>query len=114
MAAKASVGEFEEMVLLALIRFGDLGGLANEIAQELEQRAGRDVSRGALYTTLDRLEKKRLLTWRIAAHASELEGSRKRRFHVTREGIAAVAVRREALLNLWDGIEGVLNPESGR
>ena len=42
----------------------------------------------------------------LAAHASELEGSRRRRFHVTRDGIAAVAVRREAPLNLWDGIEG--------
>jgi PadR family transcriptional regulator len=112
LAAKASVGEFEEMVLLAMIRLGKQGGLATEIAHELENRANRYVSIGALYTTLDRLEKKHFLTWQIEAHTPELKGSRKRRFRVTPQGVAAVSARRDALLSLWDGIEGTLRSQS--
>lgn len=106
---KASIGEFEEMVLLALIRHADGGALAPEVAEELERHAGREVSRGAMYTTLDRLERKGLVRWHIEAHTSERPGSRKRRFEATAEGVRAVASRRAALLSLWAGIEGVLN-----
>lgn len=108
MTPRASIGEFEEMVLLALVRIGGRGGLANELVQELEEHAGREVSRGAMYTTLDRLVKKQMVSWRIDRHASHLSGTRRRRFMITAEGLSAVSERRRALLRLWDGIEGVL------
>ena len=59
----AYLGEFEHLLLLAVLRLGsDAYGL--DIARELEARAGRSVSRGALYTSLDRLEDKGLLRWK--------------------------------------------------
>ena len=59
------LGEFEQLVLLAILRLGaEASGVG--IARELEARADRRVARGALYTTLDRLEDKALLRWRVA------------------------------------------------
>lgn len=107
MTSRDFLGEFEQMVLLAVLQMGDRAH-APEVAEELERRAGRDVSRGALYTTLDRLEGKGLVRWEIEAHTSEHSGSRKRKFEVTPEGIEALITCREALLNLWDGLEGLL------
>ncbi len=60
MAPRSTLGEFEQLVLLAVLARGNASS-AIEIAQELEDRAGRTVSRGALYSTMERLEKKGLL-----------------------------------------------------
>src|SRR5258706_9771064 len=66
MATPAYLGEFEQLLLLAVLRLdSDAYGL--DIARELEARAGRTVSRGALYTSLDRLDGKGLLRWKSAA-----------------------------------------------
>ena len=63
MAAPAYLGEFELQVLLVVIRLRD-NAFGPDVARELETRAGRRVSRGALYTTFDRLDDKGLLRWR--------------------------------------------------
>lgn len=102
------LGEFEQMVLLAILRLDDQAyGLA--IRRELERVAARKPSSGALYTTLDRLEKKGL----IATHEGETNdarGGRPRRYvTVTEPGQAALAHTRTRLLALWDGLEGVLD-----
>lgn len=107
MGSREFLGEFEQMVMLAVMRMGD-GAYGPNIAEEIERRANRDVSRGALYTTLDRLEGKGYLRWEIEAHTSERRGSRKRRFEVTPEGLEGLINCREALMNLWDGLEGAL------
>lgn len=107
MGSRDFLGEFEQMVLLAVLRLGD-EAYVTRIARELEERAGREVSRGALYTTLDRLESKGCVRWEIPGHSSEKKGSRKRRFEATPQGIEALIVCREALLDLWSGLEGVL------
>jgi len=57
MTEKTFLGEFEQMVLLAILRIGD-NAYAVPIRGEIEERAERGVSRGALYTTLERLEAK--------------------------------------------------------
>ena len=58
------MGEFEQIVLLALLRLeNDAYGM--DIRQEIEARTGRDVSYGAVYTTLDRLERKGYATHRM-------------------------------------------------
>ena len=59
----AYLGEFEQQVLLVVLRLKD-EAFGPDISRELEDRAGRRVSRGALYTTFDRLEDKGLLRWR--------------------------------------------------
>ena len=57
------LGEFEQQVLLVVLRLKD-DAFGPDISRELEERAGRRVSRGALYTTFDRLEDKGLIRWR--------------------------------------------------
>ena len=66
------------------------------------------MSRGALYTALDRLQRKEMVRWSIEAATSERGGHPKRRFEVTVDGIEALRVSREALLNLWRGLDEVL------
>lgn len=102
------VGEFEQMVLLSIIRRGDEAyGLA--IRAELEAVAGRTPSYGGLYTTLDRMEKKGLIE-SSAGETSAARGGRPRRYlKVTPEGKAMLARSRHSLLALWDGIEGALD-----
>lgn len=100
------IGEFEQMVLLAILQAGE-EAYAPAIREELRVRAGRSVSRGALYRTFDRLAAKGLLKWEIedSNPIPERGGAPMRRFRATPEGRRALQVSREALLNLWDGIE---------
>jgi len=71
MTTPAYLGEFEHLLLLAVLRLGsDAYGV--DIARELEARAGRSVSRGALYTSLDRLEDKGLVAFRYCSPEGEL------------------------------------------
>lgn len=103
------LGEFEQMVLLAIMRLGeDAYGLA--VKDELKGVAGRNPSSGALYTTLDRLEKKGLLESRQGAASSERGGRPRRYVTVTPEGRALLAHVRDTLFALWDGLEGALEP----
>ncbi len=111
MGRKGFIGEFEQVVLLAALQLKD-GAHAPAISRKLEEDAGRPVSRGALYSTLDRLERKRLLEWQIEASSSDGGGQPKRRFTVTEEGLAALRASREMLLALWEGLEEVLEEPS--
>jgi DNA-binding PadR family transcriptional regulator len=104
------LGEFEQMVLLAVLRLKS-GAYALSILEELDDRAERSVSRGALYKTLERLEKKGLLTWRTEDGPPERGGHPRRRFSVTSPGLAALQDSREALTRLWEGLESVLEGE---
>lgn len=107
MPSRVFLGEFEQMVLLAILQLGD-SAFGPGISAELEERAGRKVSRGALYATLERLERKGLLRWEVEAATSERGGNRRRRFQVTPEGVRAMAAAREAWVNLMDGLDSVL------
>lgn len=102
------LGEFEQMVLLSIMRLGDRAyGLA--IRDELDAVAGRSPSSGALYTTLDRMERKGLLK-SSAGEGSRERGGRPRRYvRVTPEGHALLARSRSTLMALWDGLEGALD-----
>src|SRR3954471_1726667 len=106
--ATAYLGEFEHLLLLTVLRLGsEAYGL--DIARELEDRAGRRVSRGALYTSLDRLETKGLLRWKVAAGTPEREGLPRRRYTVTAAGVAALRESRDVLKRMWRGLEHLLN-----
>jgi PadR family transcriptional regulator len=103
----AVLGEFEQLLLLAILRLGqDAYGLS--IARELEEHAGRRVSRGALYTTLERLEAKGLVRWRIVHGGADREGLPRRAYAVTAAGTAALRAAREVLQRMWRGIEPLL------
>src|SRR5262245_17185731 len=106
--ATSYIGEFEQLLLLTILRLGsDAYGVA--IARDLEERAGRRVSRGALYTSLDRLEDKGLLRWKPGVGSPEREGLPRRRYTVTPAGVAALREARETLKKMWRGIEHLLN-----
>jgi PadR family transcriptional regulator PadR len=111
MVRKSEIGEFEQLVLLAALRLGD-EAYAPSIARVLEERAGREMSRGTLYAALDRLESRGYVTWQEEASTPSRAGRRRRRFTVTPSGAQALSSSRKVLLDLWEGVEHLL-PEEG-
>ena len=101
------LGEFEQVVLLAVLRLGD-GAYAIPIREEIEARTGRSVARGALYTALERLEEKGCVTSAMR-DASEARGGRPRRyFTLTTRGLEALRATHVALRSLSTGLETIL------
>jgi len=105
------LGEFEQLLLLAILRLGsDAFGV--QISRELEARAGRRISRGALYTSLDRLEDKGLLRWKLAAGSPARDGLPRRLYVVSAAGRAALRGSRATLQRMWRGVEHLLEEPS--
>ncbi len=100
-------GEFEQLVLLAVLQLNSEAYGPN-ISAELEEKAGRRVSRGALYSSLDRLQQKGLIRWKIEAATSDRGGHPKRLFQVTAAGVATLRTARSAFARLSAGLEEVL------
>jgi DNA-binding PadR family transcriptional regulator len=100
-------GEFEQMVLLAILRLED-EAFALSVLRELDKQARRKVSRGALYKTLERLDDKGLVEWEVEETVPGRGGHPRRRFTVTAEGVRALQASRDALFRLWHGLDGVL------
>jgi DNA-binding PadR family transcriptional regulator len=100
-----ALGEFEQMVLLAVLCAAQEGGDAYGVTvhSELEHRTKRRVARGAVYMTLDRLEKKGLLESYLTDPTPERGGRAKRCYSVTRPALAALRASRRALVALWEG-----------
>ena len=101
------LGEFEQRVLLAILRC-DGKAFPIEIRKEIARRSGHEPSRGAFYTTLDRLEAKQLVRWTAEGGDAGRDGLPQRKFIVTPEGVKALRASRKALLELWNGLEDVL------
>ena len=101
------IAEFEQMVLLAVLQVGD-DAYGVTVHEELERHTDRAVSRGAVYMTLDRLEKKGLLTSTLSEPTAERGGRAKRCYTVTRPALLALRASRRTLLSLWDGLEPVI------
>jgi DNA-binding PadR family transcriptional regulator len=97
-------GEFEHMVLAAVIRLGG-DGYGASILREIEKQVGRRVPSGSLYVTLDRLEQKGLVASRVGDPEPGRGGRPKRFVRITPEGLRVVKDVREAMLRLWAGIE---------
>lgn len=97
------LGEFEQLVLWAILRLaGEADGVA--VRRLLEERAGRSVSIGALYATLDRLEHKGYAASKPGV-SSPLRGGRPRRgYRVTAAGQRALDQSRQMLEKMWDGV----------
>jgi PadR family transcriptional regulator PadR len=98
------LGAFEQAVLLAILRLrGDAYGRA--ILHEVQESLRRSVSAGAVYTTLDRLEKRGLLRSKLA-EGTPVRGGRPRRYYaVAAEGISALNDAHETLSDLWRSME---------
>ena len=97
------LGEFEQVVLLAVLRLGkDAYGVP--IRAEIEKRAGRRVTVGALYATLDRLEAKGLVHSWFADPTPQRGGRSKRHFQPTPEGVRALTESKTMMDNMWRGV----------
>jgi PadR family transcriptional regulator PadR len=97
------LGEFELMVLLALIRLGD-DAYGVPISREIEQRSGREVALGSVYAALERLEEKGLATSTLGDPTAERGGRAKRYFRITAQGLREVRETQRALESLWRGL----------
>src|SRR6185503_10173892 len=104
MTPPVNLGEFEQLILLAILRLRD-DAYGVTIRAELAERAGRAVAPGALYTALDRLETKALITSRMSDPTPQRGGRAKRHVTVTAAGIAALTRSVRAYERLLDGLD---------
>ena len=103
------LGEFEQLVLLALVRLGD-GAYGMAVRRELEARAGRDVSIGAVYATLGRLEEKGLARSRLGEATGARGGRARKCFAITGAGGRALDRSQQALRQMLEGLPARWNP----
>ena len=103
MAKGDSLGEFEHLVLLAVLRLGtDAYGM--RVRREIAERTARDVAIGAVYATLERLSDKGLVTSTLSDPTPERGGRAKRSFRVTGAGADAMNRAAQDLANMQEGI----------
>ena len=102
------LGEFEQLILLAILRLGD-DAYGVRIREEIRACTGREAAIGAVYATLDRLESKGLLSSRNADPTPERGGRAKRYFQISAEGKRAVQVSQAATSAMLKGFESIWN-----
>lgn len=103
MAVRSQLGEFELIVLLALLRLGD-DAYGVPIARVIEEGTRREVAIGSVYAALERLEQKGLVSSSLGEPTPERGGRAKRYFRVTKAGLQQVRKARKALVALWQGL----------
>jgi PadR family transcriptional regulator PadR len=103
MSKRDHLGEFEHIVILALLRLADRA-YGVTVRQEIAARTGREVSIGAIYATLDRLEAKGYVKSELGEPTPERGGRSKRFFQVTAKGMAAVSRTQRAIQSMTQGL----------
>jgi DNA-binding PadR family transcriptional regulator len=103
MAPREFLGEFQHIVLLTVLRLGD-GAYGAMIRAEIERVTGRSPAIGAVHATLDRLERKGLVSSWIGEPTAERGGKAKRHFKVEADGVSALKQTRHALKQLHAGV----------
>lgn len=104
MAKGEHLGEFEQLVLLAVARL-DGDGYGVTIRQELVRRAGRRASVAAVYATLDRLASKGFVSTRMGSATPERGGRAKRHYRLEPAGARALLESRSELDRMWEGLD---------
>src|SRR5215831_6388519 len=104
MPNRGYLGEFEHIVLLAVLRLDDQA-YGVTVRREIEVRTKREVSIGAIYATLDRLEVKGYVQSRTGDPTPQRGGRSKRFFRVTAQGAAAVNRTQQALRSMIKGLD---------
>jgi len=97
------LGEFEQLVLLAVVRLAD-GAYGVPIRREIEKRTDRKVTVGALYSTLDRLEAKGYVSSWFADPTAERGGRSRRYFRIEPLGTEALAQAKDMFDRMWKGV----------
>ena len=101
--APDSLGEFEQVILLAIAHLGS-EAYGTSIRREIEARTGREIAVGALYTGLERLERKGYVSSVMSAPTPQRGGRARRQFTIAPAGIAALTRSRELLAKMWEGL----------
>lgn len=101
---REALGEFEQMVLLAIVHLGD-GVYGVPIVDEIQRRTGRTVAPAAVYVTLRRLEQKGLLTSWMSDSTPERGGKPRRCVKVTGAGLEILRESRKVLDSMWKGLD---------
>ena|SRR5688572_25459236 len=96
------LGTFEQAVLLALVRLGS-DAYGRSILREVQVRLQRDVTAGAVYATLDRLEKKAFISSRLGPGTPVRAGRPRRYYEIERTGLHALNESKSAVDQLWHG-----------
>ena len=108
MAQREHLGEFEQIVLLAVLRL-DENAYGVPIRADIESRTGRSLTVGALYRTLDRLEAKGYLTSSFGDPSPERGGRSRRYFRIRPLGLRTLRASRDALAAMWDGLDPLVS-----
>ena len=97
------LGAFEQAVLLAVRRLGD-DAYGRAVLKEVQTRLGRQVAAGATHATLERLERKRLITSRLGPGTPVRAGRARRYYRVQPSGIRALNNARATVDSIWRGL----------
>jgi len=98
------LGEFEQVVLLALLRLGN-GTWGAEIRREIQERLGRDLPVSVVYVTLQRMEKKGWVKSYVGEPTRERGGRRRRHYLMDTPGEHALGKSYRALQKMIEGME---------
>lgn len=104
MSMGRTLGSFEQLVLLAILRVGD-GAYGVPVQEEIERVTGRDVAAGALYRALDRLEERGLVSSGLGAPTAERGGRRRRTLAVTPMGARELEDALGAVRGMAEGLD---------
>jgi len=99
-----ALGDFEQLILLGILRLGD-EAYGVSIRQEIHRRSGRDVSINAVYTTLERLERKGFVESWVGDPTPERGGRRKKFYALRPAGVAALRQAYRAFTAMADGLQ---------
>jgi DNA-binding PadR family transcriptional regulator len=107
MALPGTLGEFEQLVLLAIAHL-KRGAYGVTVRREIESRTGREISVGALYTAFDRLERKGYIRSSASDPTPDRGGRSKRQVSLTPAGVGALRRSRRLLDRMWAGLDPAL------
>lgn len=112
-----TLGEFEQMILFALVSL-DEDAYGASIRREIVARTGREVSPGAVYTVLDRLERSALVSSHVGAPTAERGGRRRKHYRLRPEGARLLVEARERMRGMEHGLverlHDLVRAEGGR
>jgi DNA-binding PadR family transcriptional regulator len=103
MDRRGHFGEWELMVILAVIRMGE-DAYGVPICREIEAQTGREAALGSVYATLERLEEKGFVSSALGQPTAERGGRAKRYFRISTNGLREVRRTQRALINMWRGL----------
>lgn len=104
MKRSATLGDFEQIVLLAILRIQEQGAYGLAIRSVIAEKTQRQPTAGAIYTTLERLEDKGYLESRVGESTPERGGRAKRYYRVSADGVNALKNTQQEYRSLLDGL----------